>query len=189
MTRTAWNARPPSWPAPSTWRPRRSWRGSRCSSGRARRATGATDYPGCPGRTGEKGRDGTHGRDGVDGLHGKDGLGFDDLGTEYDERGRLYLVFRRGAEEKRFFVTGAFQGKFTEGDSYKRGDSVIWAGSGWTALVDTDGSVKPDAPVKDGPRIWQLHVMRGKQGEKGLRGERGTDGVSGRDGRDLNQRW
>jgi hypothetical protein len=150
---------------------------------------GRDGLPGVPGPHGENGRDGTNGRDGADGLHGKDGLGFEDLDAERDERGRLYLVFRRGADVKRFFVTGAFQGTFTEGETYQRGDSVIWAGHTWTALIDTDGSVKPDAPVTDGTKVWQVSTMRGKQGAKGLRGERGLDGTNGRDGRDMNQRW
>lgn len=137
---------------------------------------GRDGLPGVPGQTGEKGIDGKHGKDGVDGLP------FDALEQEYDERGRMYLVFR-GATEKRFFVHGAFQGLFTEGNTYKRSDSVIWAGSQWEALLDNDGSVKPDQVVKDGPRVWQLSVMRGKPGERGRAGLDGKDGVNGKDGR------
>lgn len=124
------------------------------------------------------------GKDGAPGKDGKDGLGFDDLGIEYDERRRSYLTFKRGDDVQRFFLRGAFQGVFVEGTPYKRSDTVIWDGGQFESLIDNDGSVKPNDRVKDGPQVWQLSVMRGKQGERGTKGEKGIDG---RDGRDLTQ--
>lgn len=127
-----------------------------------------------PGEKGEKGND------------GKDGLGFDDFDWEYDEVGRLYAKYQRGDVVKRARVPGhTFRGVFKNGETYLSGDTVIWGGGEFTALVDTNGSVAPDADVKASQRVWGLSTMRGKQGTTGQKGEKGDPGTNGRDGQDI----
>lgn len=126
------------------------------------------------------------GKDGEKGADGKDGLGWEHFDTEHDEVGRLYHAYRRGDEVKRVLIPGlVYRELFKEGTAYLKGDTVTWGGGMWTALVDNDGSVKPDEQPKLGTRIWALSVMRGRQGSAGQKGEKGDPGLNGKDGQDI----
>lgn len=131
------------------------------------------------------------GKDGEKGADGRDGLGWEDFSWDQDEDGRLLAKYQRGDVVSSVRVPCVvFRGLFIEGTPYMRGDSVTWGGGQWIALRDNDGSVKPDQIVKDGPRVWQLSVMRGKQGTAGQKGEKGDPGVNGRDGKDIvREKW
>lgn len=93
---------------------------------------------------------------------GKDGFGFDDLQVEFDGERTVTLAFVKGNEHKEFslvFPNTIYRGVYKEGQEYKRGDQVTWAGSQWTAKQDT--SDKPETSD-----AWQLTVKRGRDGKK-----------------------
>jgi hypothetical protein len=97
---------------------------------------------------------------GKDGAPGRDGLGFDDMTLEADEHGRPVAKFSRGDETKSITLAGVYRGVYKAEDAYRRGDSVTFGGSLWTALEDT-----ADRP--DGGKGWQLSVKKGRDGKDG----------------------
>lgn len=87
-----------------------------------------------------------------------DGVGFDDMTCEVRDDG-VYLVWVKGDVVKDFRLpTPVYRGVWKEGQAYKAGDTVSWAGSTWIATRDAPG--KPD--TADG---WQLAVKRGRDGK------------------------
>ncbi|WP_205910137.1 hypothetical protein [Rhizobium rhizophilum] len=103
------------------------------------------------------------GRDG-EGKPGLDGFGFDDLDVVYDGEKTFTLRFVQGERVKEFpFVMPVVidRGVYREGNDYKAGDAVTWAGSVWIAQKET--SAKPDAGDD-----WRLSVKRGRDGKDGV---------------------
>lgn len=96
---------------------------------------------------------------------GKDGMGFDDLSVEYDGERTFKFVLARGDERKSYeFAVPVllYQGLFTDGKSYTKGDSVTWGGSVWIAQT-------PEATEKPGTgKEWRLAVKQGKPGKDGV---------------------
>lgn len=103
------------------------------------------------------------GKDGDPGKDGADGVGFDDLDVTYDGEKTITLKFTKGDRVKEFAFTMPVvidRGVYREGQEYKAGDAVTWAGSVWIAQKDT--SVKPDTGDD-----WRLSVKRGRDGKDG----------------------
>jgi hypothetical protein len=161
--------------------PRDGKDGARGEKGEA----GADGKDGAPGENGAPGRDGLDVADlfkadggrliavlsdgrtkdlgqfvGKDGAPGRDGLGFDDMTLEADEHGRPVAKFSRGDETKSITLAGVYRGVYKAEDDYRKGDSVTFGGSLWTALEDT-----ADRP--DGGKGWQLSVKKGRDGKDG----------------------
>lgn len=126
-----------------------------------------------------KPKDGTNGRDGQDGNHG---LGFEDMDFEFDEKGHLFLVFKRGDLVKRAMVPGrVHQGTYRPESEYVAGDNVTFDGSEWCALKS--GTLGRPGTTDSG---WRLTVKRGSDGKTGARGpegKQGPQGIRGNDGR------
>jgi hypothetical protein len=115
-----------------------------------------------------------------DGQDGRDGLGFEHLKAEYDDDGRLFLVFERaGVDPLRVWVPGlVYRGVYREGIVYRKADAVTRDGSIWIAHEETT-----DRPG-DGKTVWQLAVKKGTEGKRGLTGDKGDPGKDGKDGID-----
>lgn len=110
---------------------------------------------------------GENGKDGADGRDGVDGLGFDDLSADYDGERTITLKMQRGEQVKDFTFTMPVvidRGVYKEGEGYKTGDGVTWAGHFWIARKDTQE--KPDFGDD-----WRLSVKRGRDGKPGKDGE------------------
>src|SRR5215813_4432209 len=119
-------------------------------------------------------------RDGIDGKDGRDGFGFDQFDIECVDD-RLYLVFRRDDEVRKFLLPHIhYRGVWKEGE-YLVGDCVTYDGSQFIARQSTE----TEPMTKDND--WQLCVKRGRDGKQGERGLPGKDGKDGRPGRDLTQ--
>jgi hypothetical protein len=100
------------------------------------------------------------GKDG-EGTPGLDGFGFDDLDVTYDGEKTITLKFSRGEVVKQFPIVMPVvidRGVFKDGNGYKAGDAVTWAGSIWIAQKDT--KAKPDSSDE-----WRLSVKRGRDGK------------------------
>ncbi len=92
----------------------------------------------------------------------RDGFGFDDMSFDYDGERSLTLHFTKGEETKLFTINlpiPIYRGVYKDVDSYKKGDTVTWAGSVWIAQEDTD------AHPRDGTS-WKLAVKAGRDGRK-----------------------
>lgn len=103
------------------------------------------------------------GKDG-EGRPGLDGLGFDDLDVLYDGEKSFTLRFVQGERMKEFSFAMPVvidRGVYRDGNAYKAGDAVTWAGSLWIAQKET--SAKPDAG-----NDWRLSVKRGRDGKDGV---------------------
>jgi hypothetical protein len=104
---------------------------------------------------------GHNGADGAAGAPGIDGFGFDDLSVEHDGERGFVLRFMQGERTKEFpfqMPVVIDRGVWREGDTYKSGDAVTWAGSLWIAQKDTDA--KPDSGEG-----FRLAVKRGRDGK------------------------
>ncbi|TPJ76198.1 hypothetical protein FJ422_30410 [Mesorhizobium sp. B2-6-3] len=105
------------------------------------------------------------GKDGESGKPGVDGLGFEEMTEELADDGRTIVRrYSRGDQVKEFRHSLAVvldRGVFKEGQSYRPGDGVTWAGSFWIAQAQT--SEKPD-----GGEGWRLAVKRGRDGKDGV---------------------
>ena len=102
------------------------------------------------------GKDGEPGRDGTDGKDGADGLGFEDMGFEADEHGRVLAKFQRGDVVKTIRLPGIVdRGPYKSGESYEKGDAVSYGGSLWIAQ-------EPTGDKPDGSKAWRLAVKAGR---------------------------
>jgi hypothetical protein len=123
---------------------------------------------GAPGKDGEKGADGKDGRDGRDGIakDGKDGR--DAILTVTDEVSRLIdaQVEKRVGDTVQKAVDAAigalplmlYKGVWTEGSSYREGNTVTFGGSGWVCM-------KSDTTEKPGTGSdWILAIKKGRDG-------------------------
>lgn len=120
-----------------------------------------------------------------DGKDGRDGLGFDDFEMHDDGAGTVTLSFKRGELEKSRMLKFPWPdhcGIWRDGQAYKYGNNVTWAGSVWRCLAATTIQ-KPGNGASD----WQLIVKRGEDGRPGKDGEKGERGPQGPPGRDLTQ--
>lgn len=97
----------------------------------------------------------------IKGEPGEAGLGFDDMTFDIKDDGRTMVWrFMRDGREKTFEAVASWQiyrGVYKTGTLYKKGDTVSYGGSQFTAKCDTD-----KAPGTDD---WQLSVKRGKDGK------------------------
>lgn len=110
---------------------------------------------------GKDGAAGVDGKAGIDGAAGRDGLGFDDLDVVETDDG-VFLRFTRGDAVKDFRLPIIREcGIYKEGQTYRRGDGVTWAGSFWIAQDET--KEKPDSG-----KGWRLAVKRGRDGKDGV---------------------
>ncbi len=131
-----------------------------------------------------------HGRDGKDGLPGKnglDGLGFRDMSAVWD--GERTLIFKFVLEDRVEELSVQipivlFRGAWIRGQQYKQGDNVMWEGSSWVAICDTELQPGTGDRKETG---WVMAVRRGRDGDDGKQGKQGPEGKAGRDGRDLTQ--
>lgn len=97
---------------------------------------------------------------GPQGPAGRDGFGFDDLSVVETEKGYM-IRFKRGQDVQDFRIpVMIYQGVFTDGKTYRRGDTVTWGGSLWHC--DTETTDKPD-----GGKSWRLAAKRGRDGKDG----------------------
>lgn len=97
-----------------------------------------------------------------DGVDGKDGLGFDDMQIEDDGEGTITLSWTRGdvSKERTIFLPMLVdRGVYREGETYKRGHGVTWAGSYW--IAQKDGAVGKPGEGDD----FRLAVKRGRDGK------------------------
>jgi hypothetical protein len=126
---------------------------------------GATGAPGEPGRDGERGEPGERGeagRDGRDGVASLDEIKA--LATAAVDERLEAVVEKRVAEAIAALPTMQYKGSFAEGQVYRAGDVVTWAGAMWHA--DTATSKKPGQGADDG---WTLAVKRGRDGRDATR--------------------
>lgn len=97
---------------------------------------------------------------GPQGPAGRDGFGFDDLSVVETDKGCM-IRFKRGDQVSEFRLpVMTYQGVFTEGKTYRRGDTVTWGGSLWHC--DAETTDKPD-----GGKNWRLAAKRGRDGKDG----------------------
>ena len=97
---------------------------------------------------------------------GVDGMGFDDLSMEYDGERTFKFVMVRDDRRKEFEFTMPvvlYQGAFSEGKTYTKGDSVTFGGSVWIAQTD-EATEKPG----DSSKQWRLSVKHGRPGKDGV---------------------
>lgn len=95
---------------------------------------------------------------------GRDALELEDLQLEHDGDGLVTLRFSRGDLVKEITLQlprFTDRGVFREGEDYKKGDGVTWAGSYFIAQKDGPAG-KPGE--SDG---WRLAVKRGRDGKDG----------------------
>jgi integrin beta 3 len=93
-----------------------------------------------------------------DGENGADGLGFDDLEFEWDDHGRPFLKFVKGAITKRVRLPAIIDQKvWRAGTKYFKGDAVTHNRSLFIAQVD-----QPSGKPEDASGDWRLAVMRGR---------------------------
>lgn len=118
------------------------------------------------------------GKDGRDGIDGKDGLSIEDMTFELDvESGEIVVVFERGEVRREFRKAVPIlvdRGVFKEGESYRNGNAVTWAGSLWIAQKHA-----PDGKPGESDD-WRLAVKRGRDGKDGQRGDKGDKGDPGK---------
>lgn len=132
---------------------------------------GPRGAPGAPGEKGERGEPGprgepgVHGKDGRDGRDGKDGVAsVDEIRAEVTRalagvRAELDAeVQKRVTEVVATLPTLRYRDVWKEGESYRAGDMVTWAGAMWHA--NEPNTVKPG----DG-KAWTLAVKRGRDGK------------------------
>ena len=94
----------------------------------------------------------------IKGQDGKDAFEIEALSVEYDGERSFSIGWPDGRKEVFDLPVPIYRGVWKEG-AYKRGDTVTWSGSQFTAVRDTDA--KPEA---DGS--WQLSVKRGRDGRE-----------------------
>jgi collagen type VII alpha len=110
------------------------------------------------GPAGSTGATGTNGRDGMDGLQGP--------------AGATGATGAPGAPGLRF------QGAYVSTDNYALGDVVVWQGSSWASLVDSNHGNAPDAF----PTFWGMLTAAGSVGPQGVPGPSGLPGPAGATG-------
>lgn len=119
-------------------------------------------------------KDGRDGRDGADGKNGADGLDafqLEDAAFEMQGDGRtLKILFQREGDEWKYTHTVklshmVYQGIYSEGKSYDKGDCVTFGGSLWHAKRDAV-TAKPGTDED----CWALAVKKGRDGRDGRDG-------------------
>ncbi|WP_419805409.1 DNRLRE domain-containing protein [Terriglobus sp.] len=115
----------------------------------------AVGIQGVPGAKGDTGATGPQGERGFPGDTGPQGL-----------RGVTGATGRPG------FV---YQGAYQSATNYNSGDVVLWQGSSWASLADSNHGNTPD----QSPQQWGLLTSTGLKGDKGDAGETGPQGLQG----------
>ncbi len=72
----------------------------------------------------------------------------------------------------------AFQGTYSSTKNYSLGDGVLWQGSGWVSLTNSNHGNTPD----QSPASWSLFAAAGSPGAKGDDGTAGPIGPAGTNG-------
>lgn len=124
---------------------------------------GEKGEPGGKGEPGEPGEPGLRGPDGRDGRDGKDGVAsLDEIkaiaSKAVDDRLEAE-VQKRVAEVVGALPTMQYRDVFKQGQTYRAGECVTWAGSLWHANQET--SDKPG----NGSKAWTLAVKCGRDGK------------------------
>jgi hypothetical protein len=149
------------------------------------------------GPQGEPGEVGSPGERGEKGEKGEPGLSMKGDPGERGEKGDPGERGEKGEDGILIRKLAAYRGIWNEGQGYKVGDMVTWAGSCWHC----NGAHGHDASemLSEGPTLekpgegskdWTLAVKAGrpgKEGKPGPEGKVGKDGAPGRDGRDWGQ--
>lgn len=94
----------------------------------------------------------------IKGQDGKDAFEIEALAVEYDGERSFSIGWPDGRKAVFALPVPIYRGVWKEG-AYKRGDTVTWGGSQFTAVRDTDAK-----PEMDGS--WQLSVKRGRDGRE-----------------------
>lgn len=119
-------------------------------------------------------------------------------GWEVIVEGLAGIDIKQGADPREFTVTCRktsgekstlsgrlpalqYQGVFSEGKSYVRGDVVNYGGSAWHCQAESTKS----SPMEHSASDWKLIVKRGRDGKDGKPGESGARGLEGPAGKDL----
>lgn len=146
---------------------------------------GRDGQPGRDGLNGLQGERGAAGKDGINGKDGTDGAGFDTWEATYDNERTFTITAGSGERSKQFsflLPIPIFRGRYKQGETYQRGDEVMWGGGNiYRCLKET--IEKPN----DSGEFWCLAANRGRDGRDGKDGERGPQGPEGKPGRDLTQ--
>lgn len=91
-------------------------------------------------------------------IKGQDAFEIDALAVEYDGERSFSIGWPDGRKVVFDLPVPIYRGVWKEG-AYKRGDTVTWGGSQFTAVRDTEAK-----PEMDGS--WQLSVKRGRDGRE-----------------------
>lgn len=121
-------------------------------------ATGSAGATGAQGGTGSAGPAGPAGAQGIPGSTGAAGL-----------QGPVGGIGPAGP------VGMSWQGAYSAGSNYSLGQAVLWRGSGWVSLIDSNHGNTPDAS----PAAWGLFAMSGGTGPAGATGAVGAAGATG----------
>lgn len=105
----------------------------------------------------------------IKGQDGKDAFEIDALAVEYDGERSLSIGWPDGRKTVFDLPVPIYRGVWKEG-AYKRGDTVTWGGSQFTAVRDTEAK-----PEMDGS--WQLSVKRGRDGREVVKATPKSDPV------------
>ena len=112
---------------------------------------------GAPGERGEPGPAGERGADGLPGPAGRDGG--DGIATREElESLARSLVDERFADIQTRTLVDLLRGTYERGQTYERGDVVVWDGCTWISLER--GSQEPGI----GKTHWQLLAKKGRDG-------------------------
>lgn len=105
----------------------------------------------------------------IKGQDGKDAFEIEALAVEYDGERSFSIGWPDGRKAVFELPVPIYRGVWKEG-AYKRGDTVTWGGSQFTAVRDTDAK-----PEMDGS--WQLSVKRGRDGREVVKAAPKSDPV------------
>lgn len=97
----------------------------------------------------------------IKGQDGKDAFEIEALAVEYDGERSFSIGWPDGRKAVFDLPVPIYRGVW-KGGAYKRGDTVTWGGSQFTAVRDTEAK-----PEMDGS--WQLSVKRGRDGREVVR--------------------
>ena len=116
------------------------------------------------GATGAQGVAGTTGAAGVQGPQGE--RGYTGLTGDKGDRGAAGPTGRAGL---------VYQGPYASTTNYTTGDVVVWQGSSYASLMDSNHGNTPS----ESPTDWGLLTSTGPRGDTGATGAQGLQGIQG----------
>lgn len=108
---------------------------------------------------GRDGRDGINGEQGPTGTPGRDGAVIDDFDLVEDDDGIALRLVHGETVKDIYLPIPLDRGVWKEGQPYRKGAGVTWAGSFWLAQEDTN-----DKPGTN--KSWRLVVKKGRDGRE-----------------------